>query len=333
VIVPNPETAPIVRQLFEWYATGIYALDEVVTMAREAGLASSRSGKPLGKAGVHKVLCNRIYYGEFGWKGEIYQGNHEPIITRDLWNKVQAALKHRGIKKPRRVKHRFAFSNLITCAHCGCSLVGEIKKKRYVYYHCTGAKGDCPKPYVREELLEREFTELLRGLAFDQEVLDWVTEGLRQSHEDEQREHEEAIARLQAEYARLQKRIEAMYIDKLDGRVGGAFYEAKSSEWRAEQRKIRDSIERHENANETYMDEGVAILELASRAAELFEKQEPREKRRLLNFVLSNSTWDGETLVPEFRQPFDMIAVATSQCASREAAGGSSDDLRQLMGG
>ncbi len=49
-------------------------------------------------------------------------------------------------KRNRKVKHEFAFSGLITCGHCGCSLVGEIKKGRYIYYHCTGYKGKCPEP-------------------------------------------------------------------------------------------------------------------------------------------------------------------------------------------
>ena len=333
VIEPDPETSPLVCQVFEWYATGNYALEQLAEMARDAGLRAQRSGKPLGRSGIHKLLCNRVYYGEFVWKGRIYKGVHEPIVTRELWDKVQGILRFRSTKKPRRVKHHFAFSNLITCAHCGCSLVGEIKKGRYVYYHCTGAKGACPKPYVREEILEQKFTELLQGLAFDQEVLDWVTEALRASHKDQQAFHEEAIERLQAEYNRLQKRLETMYVDKLDGRVDADFYETKSAEWRCEQARIRDAIEKHEHANQSYMEEGVAILELAQRAAELFEKQEPREKRRLLNFVLSNSTWDGETLEPEFRQPFDMIADRATACAREEAAGGSSDDLCQLMGG
>ena len=333
VIELDDEIARLVRQLFEWYAPGIRALEEVVIMAREAGLKAPRSGKPLGKAGIHRLLCNRIYYGEFAWKGEIYKGIHEPIVTRELWDKVQEALKTRGIKKPRRVKHRFAFSNLIMCAHCGCSLVGEIKKGRYIYYHCTGAKGDCPKPYVREEVLEQKFTELLRGLAFDQEVLNWVTEALRESHKDEQAFHEEAIERLQAEYKRLESRINNMYVDKLDGRIDVAFFDTKAAEWRREQDDIQDTIHKYQTASQSYVEEGVAILELAQRAAELFEKQEPREKRRLLNFVLSNSTWDGERLVPEFRQPFDMIADAATASAEKEAAGGSSGDLCQLMGG
>src|ERR1039458_765814 len=49
--------------------------------------------------------------------------------------------------KTRKVKHDFAFTSLVHCGHCGCHLVGELKKGRYVYYHCTGNRGKCPEPY------------------------------------------------------------------------------------------------------------------------------------------------------------------------------------------
>jgi site-specific DNA recombinase len=48
------------------------------------------------------------------------------------------------------------------------------------------------------------------------------------------------------------------------------------------------------------MDEGVQLLELARNAQKLFEQQEPREKRRMLNFVLSNCTWENGEVVANF---------------------------------
>jgi hypothetical protein len=94
-------------------------------------------------------------------------------------------------------------------------MVGEIKKQRYVYYHCTGYKGRCEGPYVREETIETKFAELLGRLTFDEEVLTWVHDALRASHADEKNEHEAAVGRLRTEYDRLQGRIHAMYVDKL----------------------------------------------------------------------------------------------------------------------
>ena len=80
----------------------------------------------------------------------------------------------------------------------------------------------------------------------------------------------------------------------------------------------------------SYLQEGVAILELASQAAELFEKQSGSEKRQLLDFVLSNSTWGNGELRVKFRQPFDRIAFGTTELKQKKAAEVESDDLYQF---
>ena len=110
-----------------------------------------------------------------------------------------------------------------------------------------------------------------------------------------------------------------MYVDKLDGLVDTAFFEKMSNQWREEQNRCQREIERHQNADKSYLDEGVALLDLARNAQRLFAKQEPREKRRLLNFVLSNCTWEDGEVVATFRQPFDMLAETATAAARVEA--------------
>jgi site-specific DNA recombinase len=231
----------------------------------------------------------------------------------------------RGAKKGRR---DFAFSGLIACHACGCAVVGEIKKERYVYYHCTGyadkcqgKPADCRRRYVREEAIESQFTELLGRLRFDDEVLEWMRDALHASHADERREHEEAIKRLEAEAKRLNDRIHAMYVDKLDGLVDAAFFEKMSNQWREEQARCHREIERHRNADKSYLGEGIALLDLARNAQRLFANQEPREKRRLLNFLLSNCTWVNGEVVATFRQPFDMLAETVIETRGEHTAG------------
>ena len=62
-------------------------------------------------------------------------------------------------------------------------------------------------------------------------------------------------------------------------------------------------------------------MELANRAADLFAEQPAGEKRRLLEFVLSNSLWANGELTPEFCQPFDMLADMATVGAQKMAAG------------
>ena len=70
------------------------------------------------------------------------------------------------------------------------------------------------------------------------------------------------------------------------------------------------------------MAEGVRLLELARNARRLFEKQEAREKRRLLDFLVSNCSWKEGQLTAEFRQPFDALADTALAAATVSATGG-----------
>jgi hypothetical protein len=76
------------------------------------------------------------------------------------------------------------------------------------------------------------------------------------------------------------------------------------------------------------MDEGVQILELARNAQRLFERQEPRQKRRLLNFVLSNCFWEDGEVRATFRQPFDLLAETTTVVA-RQKAGNTANSAKR----
>jgi site-specific DNA recombinase len=330
IIGPDPEAAPLIGRLFEWYASGTLSVREAARKVRDAGLVHRRSGARVTVSTVHAILRNRLYAGAFEWNGRPYLGTHQPLVTPELWERVQDVLDGRQAKKHRRAKHNFAFSGLIVCGHCGCSIVGEIKKQRYIYYHCTGYKGRCDEPYVREEVLERQFSDLLGQLSFDDEALGWVREALHASHTDETREHEGAIERLQTEHRRLQNRLDAMYVDKLDGRVDATFYERMSASWREEQGCCLREIEQHQAANKSYMDEGVRLLELARNARRLFERQEPREKRRLLNFLVSNCSWKSGELTVTLRQPFDLLSETTLALEKGRAVGGIADGPPQI---
>jgi hypothetical protein len=150
-------------------------------------------------------------------------------------------------------------------------------------------------------------------------VLTWVTQALRESHRDKRKCHEEAIAKLQGEHRRIQDRIDAMYMDKLDGRIDNGFFDRKAAEFRSDQCRVMRDIETHQNANQSYIEEGIRLLDLARRAHVLFENQPPAEKRKLLDFVLSNCRWKAGRLEAEYRKPFDMLAVVVAAQNAAEA--------------
>src|SRR6266446_1192014 len=76
VIAPDPEIAPIISKLFEWYATGQYSLREVAQKARNAGFIYRRTRARVPTSAVHTILRNRLYNGQFEWNGKLIQGRH-----------------------------------------------------------------------------------------------------------------------------------------------------------------------------------------------------------------------------------------------------------------
>jgi hypothetical protein len=107
-----------------------------------------------------------------------------------------------------------------------------------------------------------------------------------------------------------------MYLDKLDGRIDAPFFDRKAADWRREQDGILRAIQVHQDADQSYIEDGIQLLELASDAHQLFLEQEPKEKRRLLEFMVSSASWKEGELSVNLRQPFNLIWNAVAAAAS-----------------
>jgi site-specific DNA recombinase len=136
IIVPDPEFAPIVKRLYVLCAEGNHSVKELSKMLGGEGL-HYRSGNQMATATVQKILRSRTYSGKFEWAGRVFQGTYEPLVSMDLWNEVQAVLDRRLSTRCKKTDHDFLFTGLLNCGHCGCALVGELKKGKYIYYHCS----------------------------------------------------------------------------------------------------------------------------------------------------------------------------------------------------
>jgi hypothetical protein len=187
-----------------------------------------QSAKRLTKSTVEHILKNPVYHGDFLWNGKLYHDSHPPIVSRALWEQTQEAF--RKTNHPKQTKRKFPFNGMLTCAFCGCTITAEIKKDKHIYYHCTGNHGACPRPAARQEILAEKLGEVIKGIAIDESLLDWLTQALRESHRDEKVYHDGMIASLQAQYDKLQHRIDQAYTDKLDGKVPEDLFLRKMNE-------------------------------------------------------------------------------------------------------
>jgi site-specific DNA recombinase len=177
-------------------------------------------------------------------------------------------------------------------------MAGEIKKGKYVYYHCSGARGKCGEPYVRQEMVEEAYAVMLRHISIDEGIVNWIATALRQSHADQKCFRDDAVAKCKKDHLRLQNRLDVRYEDRFDGRIDVSLFVRKSTEYRQEQARILAEIERYGTADGEYTEAGIRLLELTRNMHRLFEKQQAAEKRRLLDFVASNSVWRQGKIFP-----------------------------------
>ncbi|MEK7541057.1 MAG: recombinase zinc beta ribbon domain-containing protein [Patescibacteria group bacterium] len=127
---------------------------------------------------IYLILRNTFYYGEFEYpikSGNWYQGKHIPIITKELFDKVQTNLNENFI--PKTESKEFAFTKLIRCGYCGSSITVDEKFKklkgggvnRHVYYFCTRGKNiDCKNPPLNEPTLIEELINLIDRINLDE---------------------------------------------------------------------------------------------------------------------------------------------------------------------
>ena len=285
-------------------------------IAWDKGL-KSRSGRKVQKNQIVRMLKNPVYIGDFMWKGVYYKGKHKPILARELFERVQTTMKSRNWNWQHR--REFAFRGLLKCGHCGCDILPQIQKGKYVYYHCSGSRGKCPEKYIREEKLAELLGEPLKRLRMTEERLQWIRQALAESFRDERRFKEEEKKRLEEELKELERKIDTLYEDKLAGLVDDRFWKSKYRKYRSRQGKIEERLQEHRRAGVNYLEDSNRILELAQNAYSLYIRQDSFEQRKMLNLLCRfNKLKDGKVEI-ELRKPFDTIADGVAEEAKLAA--------------
>ncbi len=316
VIRQDSERAPFIKKIFEMYASGNYSMKMIAREMKKLGLTNNDvSGKPISTSQVERIIKNPFYYGEMRIKGKKYPHNYEPIIPRYLFVKANETAENYNKKPFNYASIPFVFRGLITCDTCGCTITAEKKKGKYIYYSCTNHKGVHKKrEYIPEKELLGPVYKVLENLQIPADKLDYLTSELKRVHESEKSFHQQVMGGLQKEYDKIQARISKMYDDKLDGSITTDMYDRKLKEYKSRQSDLFIQMEEHSKADESFYLTASQVLDLASRALEIFESSETKEKRELLNFLFQNSRLNGRKLMFKLQSPFDTIAeCAVSQ--------------------
>jgi site-specific DNA recombinase len=296
----HPEKGAIAKHVFELYASGRYSLLALSKELRHV------TGTCISKTNLHKMLTNPFYIGQFEWSGHTYQGTQPSLISPELYVQARAVLN--GHNKPRYSKHDIAFRGMLTCAHDDCTVTAELKKKKYVYYRCTGHRGPCALPRFREQEIAERFGHVLEDVRIPEEVVRGIGASLQRVHVQARSEVAQERVRMERELAALRSHMDAAYTDKLDGKIVEDFWQRKQADWQAEEMRLRSRIAGQEEDNEGERLLNIQrILELAQNAHSIYLTQKPAEQAELLRKVLLNCSIDAVSLYPTYRKPFDLI--------------------------
>lgn len=173
VLEVNQQEAETVKMIFE-----LYRYKGMNNIAKELNQNNiqTKEGNPWSDNTIMKVLRNPTYYGGIRWNGEVYEGNHESIISKTTWEETQSLITQRTLTPPRVVSSRYIFSGKLKCPKCGKSMNGHYTTEKtkkgpteYRSYRCRQKRhGRCKGTKdINEPRLEKAFIEYLEQQNFD----------------------------------------------------------------------------------------------------------------------------------------------------------------------
>jgi site-specific DNA recombinase len=302
----DPLKGPFIRRAFERYAGGTFTLDTLAAALANEGLRS-RTGKQLSGNSVWKILRNPFYMGimRIERRGEHFLGVHEPIVSKQLFDQVQAVLDKRGNRATLR-RHSFLFRRVFKCATCGHSLYGETKKgKTYYRCHSKSCRGVC----VREEALDCAVRETLSLLRFTPEKERELTLILSHSTSDWQERAKRERERIPLALAQVESRLMRLTDAFIDGALEKEIFEKRKVGLLHEQRALIDQKAALSEGGEKLAGERLRdVCELAKSALLSYQLGDPEEKRDLVTELISNGAVKVKEVVAELSERYKVIA-------------------------
>jgi site-specific DNA recombinase len=106
------------------------------------------------------------------YNGEIFEGKHEPIITKKLFDSVQEVMSRKSKPKSRGLKP-YLYRGFFRCGECGCFITTETQKG-HNYLRCTKRKNPCSQKYAREEIITSEIQKEIKKVSLPDDWASWM---------------------------------------------------------------------------------------------------------------------------------------------------------------
>lgn len=177
----NKEESKIVRHIFERFLilrSPLKTAQELNSLGYRtkqwvSSTGTNHGGNKWSRTGMYRLLKNRLYIGQIRHKNKYYDGEHEPIISKQQWNQVQAIIsENQKIREGLlRVKPPALLQRIIRCSHCNCAMTQSSTMKngkKYRYYTCSNASkrgfAVCPVKSVSAVEIEKVVFEYVRKI-------------------------------------------------------------------------------------------------------------------------------------------------------------------------
>lgn len=299
----DPATAPPVRRAFELYATGRFNLDTLVDELYRLGLRNRRGGQ-LRRSALARILANDFYIGIIHLKrtNERFLGKHEPLISKFLFEEVQAVLQ--GRRKHRGLKYDFPYRKTFRCAHCGYSLIGEMQKG-HRYYRCHSRS--CPRTCLREEEIENQIQALLNKLCIAPEDYPLLADEFERCDRETMGERESFMRGLGLRLKQFDDRLARLtdaYVDRL---IEKETFEDRKRLLFLDRTEVQEELDRLTSGEHPVTTRAKQFLELVRRLSQAENLMLPQEKLDLLKSATSNLQMDRDFLSVSWKIPFNVL--------------------------
>lgn len=302
----EPIESLAVKEAFDMYATGLSTLHEI----RKHW--STKYGLTVSLSSVEKVLKNPFYHGTMRVQDRFYEHHYETLTTKEVFDRCETVRNGYKIKPYRWAGLPFPYRGLITCSECGCRVTFEIKKKKYVYGHCTQFKGKHGAKYVSELKLTEQFEAIIKKIAVPEIEAERILAKLEQEFRyDSKKANDERLV-ITSEITKFERRIDRLYEDHLDEKIDSDFYNRKSDEYKQSIRNLRTQLDTFELLPTDRLKTVSDLLELSKNAHKLFQVGDYLEKRKMIKKLLSNLEIVGDQLGYKYKKPYDTMAFCNN---------------------
>ena len=308
--MPDPKSAPLVREAFHLYDSGQFSLPQLVEELDRRGL-HNRSGTRVTISGLATMLKNPFYIGlmRIEKTGETFVGKHEPLVSTETFERVQALIA--GKRVDRKNVHVYRFSRIVRCATCGYSLIAE-QRKGHVYYRCHNRPFKtppvCPSTSIREEAIDHAVLNALKDFDLSDEEICLARSVLDEKTAELQRDQAAMAQGLRLQLDSLESRLASLTDLLIDGTVDKELFTGKKNALLMERAKVQEKLSETQQGLNRPLQSFEKTVELAKNPSMLYEMASAEKKRELVKTLLSNLTVSGKNVSVTLALPFRLIA-------------------------